>query len=76
MRNNNPPDLQTIKTIRLNYHFMLKSDGTGNFTQTDDGMGNTSYNGYIFAEDMTKWMNNACAQQPENESSCWKQYAY
>jgi hypothetical protein len=36
---------------------MLKTDGTGNFTETTDGDGRTTYNGYMYANDLTNWMN-------------------
>ncbi len=47
---NAPANVNTKKTIRLIIHFPLKSDGTGNFTETKDCHGNVSdYNGYWFA---------------------------
>jgi len=53
------PDI--IKTIRINIHFMLTSEGEGNFRENDDGDGRADYNGYLYAKDLTKWMNEACA---------------
>lgn len=53
--------INDMKTVRINYHFMLKSDGSGNFTETDDGDGRTSYNGYLYAHDLTNWMNGTCS---------------
>jgi len=50
-----------IKQVRINIHYMLKSDNTGNFRMEDDGDGRTSYDGYKFAFDLTQWMNNNCA---------------
>jgi len=47
-----------VKTIRVNFHFLLKSDGTGNFTETSDNYTNLPYNGYLFAEDIITWCNN------------------
>ncbi|MBC7488558.1 MAG: T9SS type A sorting domain-containing protein [Cytophagaceae bacterium] len=43
--------------VKVNFHFMLKSDGTGNFTEYDDGMGNTNYNGYMYAQDLVNGAN-------------------
>lgn len=40
-----------FKTIRVNIHFMLLTDGTGNFTETQNINGTTSsQNGYWFAQ--------------------------
>jgi hypothetical protein len=40
-----------FKTIRVNINFVLRADGTGNFSETKDINGNTSANnGYWFAE--------------------------
>ena len=50
-----------IKQVRINIHYMLKPDNTGNFRMEDDGDGRTSYDGYKFAFDLTQWMNNNCA---------------
>lgn len=41
-------DLSSIKYIRVNYHFILKDDGTGNFNENGDGQGNgNQYNGFV-----------------------------
>lgn len=45
------------KILRINFHFMLKADGTGNFTEQTDGDGRITYNGYMYAQDLTNWMN-------------------
>jgi hypothetical protein len=45
-----------VKVIRVNIHFMLHTNGTGNFTETDDGDGR-SYTGYDFAHDHINDMN-------------------
>lgn len=50
-------NVDTKKLVRINYHFMLRSNGTGNFTEVDDGDGENSYTGYDFAEEHTAWMN-------------------
>lgn len=44
-----------FKLVRVNVHFMLRSNGTGNFTETGDNLGN-SLTGYDFARDVI----NAC----------------
>jgi hypothetical protein len=49
------------KIIRINYHFILRANGTGNFTELNDGNGNSAYNGYMFANDLTNWMNGVCS---------------
>jgi len=41
------PDATTpIKYIRVNIHFMLTNNGTDNFNETNDGLGNSNYTGY------------------------------
>jgi len=47
-----------VKTIRVNFHYLLMDDGTGNFNETSDNYSNQPYNGYMFADDMVKWCNN------------------
>jgi hypothetical protein len=36
----------TIKFIRVNYHFLLKNDNSGNFNQYWDGISDSTMNGY------------------------------
>jgi hypothetical protein len=56
--NPNGPDI----IIRVNIHFMLKDDGTGNFSETsDDHITNTGYNGYKYAEDLIRRANAKCS---------------
>jgi hypothetical protein len=43
------------KLVRINFHFLLKSDGSGNFTETDDGLGN-SKSGYDVSYDLMERM--------------------
>ena len=50
-----------IKYIRVAYHFIQRNTGTGNFTATDDGLGNTNYNGYQRADDIIKFANEKLA---------------
>lgn len=53
-------DTSLIKYVRINYHFMLRGDGTGNFTEYTDNDG-TFYNGYKRAEDVIKKSNEELA---------------
>ncbi|MDR2085508.1 MAG: hypothetical protein LBP67_10995 [Bacteroidales bacterium] len=46
-----------VKVIRVNFHYFLKDDGTGNFNETSDNYSNRPYNGYMYADDMVKWCN-------------------
>lgn len=60
---NQSTDISNYKTIRVNIHFMLKTNGTGNFTETRDIHNvQNSYNGYWFAnkviEQCNYWLNN------------------
>jgi hypothetical protein len=48
--------INDVKYVRVNIHFMLKSNGTGNFTETSDGDGR-SYTGYQYAMDHVRAMN-------------------
>jgi hypothetical protein len=52
-----PNSKTEIKTIRVNIQFMLKSNGSLNFTETNDGNGNNNYTGYNFAEDLIYYAN-------------------
>jgi len=47
-----------VKTMRVNLYFLLRTDGTGNFTETSDNYTNRPYNGYLYAEDIIKKCNN------------------
>ena len=53
-----------VKTIRVNFHFLLRSDGTGNFTETSDNYSTRPYNGYFYADDMIRWCNQHWNQNP------------
>ncbi len=62
-----------LKTIRVNIHFILKSDGTGNFTETTDLYGTqNAYTGYWFADKVIEqcnyWLNNN--QEMTQQLSC------
>lgn len=63
------PSCAIPRIIRLNVHFILKDDHTGNFREADDGNGNSSYNGYLYAQDLinatnSKLANNAAMTLP------------
>ena len=45
-----------LEIVRVNMHFMLKSNGTGNFNALNDGQGNP-LSGYQFANDLVNAMN-------------------
>ncbi|MFN5417167.1 MAG: hypothetical protein ACK5B9_08935 [Flavobacteriia bacterium] len=50
-----------LKIVRLNVHFMLKTDGTGNFNEVTDGDGR-NYSGYDYARKLIYYMNSQAAQ--------------
>jgi hypothetical protein len=71
-----------FKVVRINYHFVLRNNGTGNFTETGDNRGN-ALNGYQFAKDITNAMNQSLSYNipmnipPNNSVSVnTKNYAY
>ena len=52
------PDVHTpIKYIKLNFHFMMKSDSTLNFRPFDDGLGNCSFTAYDYSNEIIHLMN-------------------
>ncbi len=53
-----------LKIVRVNFHFMQLSDGTGNFTEYTDGDGRY-YTGYQYARDHVAIMNNICGQNQQ-----------
>jgi Secretion system C-terminal sorting domain/Pregnancy-associated plasma protein-A len=54
------------KFIAVNIHFMLRDNGTGNFTEINDGDGDGTYNGYNRAEALIKGCNDELAGNPTN----------
>lgn len=61
------------KSVDVNIHFVLRGNGTGNFTETTDPNGSTSDNGYIFAQDIvdgtnSEWNDNQAAWLPKPNS--------
>ena len=66
-----PSNLRTAgtcekKVIRINIHYMLKTDGTGNFNETGDGLGGT-LNGYQHAVNIVNYANGT--QRSNNQLS-------
>jgi hypothetical protein len=51
--------MSQLKIVRVNFHFMLKSDGTGNFNEVTDGDGRLK-NGYLMAQEFINWINGFC----------------
>ncbi len=49
----------SFKTVRVNIHFILRSDGTGNFGETSNILENvSSENSYWFADQVINYANN------------------
>ncbi len=61
-------DTSLVKYIRVNFHIVLRDDGTGNFTETTDPFGDPSYNGYQRAEDIINKANEELA----NNAGMWR----
>ncbi len=61
-----PSNSTQLKYIRVNIHFILKDNGTGNFSETSDGINvANNYNGYMFAEDIIKACNELLSNNVE-----------
>lgn len=52
-----PDEYTSTKYIKLNFHFMLKSDSTLNFRPFDDGLGNGSFTAYDYSDEIIRIMN-------------------
>lgn len=52
-----PDEYTPIKYIKLNFHFMMKSDSTLNFRPFDDGLGNCSFTAYDYSNEIIRLMN-------------------
>lgn len=53
-----PNSSTPMKYIRINFHFMLKTGHTSNFTETSDGVSsNSTYTGYYFAKTIVNTAN-------------------
>jgi hypothetical protein len=57
-------DQNNIKYVRVNIHYVLRSDGTGNFTETSDGWGNNNFTGFDYAQGMIDSGNAELAVNP------------
>jgi hypothetical protein len=57
----------SIRYVKINIHYMLKTDGTGNFTETTDGVvsANSPYNGYTYAALLVNTANQRLASNPK-----------
>ena len=61
-------DANSVKYIRVNVHFVNRSDGTGNFNPNNDGNGNSNMNGYKRAETIINFANTKLA----NNMQMWR----
>lgn len=52
-----PDEYTTTKYIKVNFHFMLKSDSTLCFRPYDDGLGNTSFTAYDYSNTIVNNVN-------------------
>ena len=52
-----PDEYTSTKYVKINFHFMLKIDNTLNFRPYDDGLGNTSFTGYDYANAVVNKVN-------------------
>jgi hypothetical protein len=52
-RSGNP----SIHYVRVNVHYMLRTDGSGNFTEEDDNDGDSEYSGYVHATELIEACN-------------------
>lgn len=55
------PEHTSLKYLKLNFHFMLKEDSTGNFRPYDDGLGDSSYNALVFSRKLIERANHKLA---------------
>ncbi len=54
------PNSSELKILRINVHYFLRNNGTGNFTETGDNNGGT-LTGYDFSRDVLEWINGHAA---------------
>ena len=52
-----PDEFTTIKYVKVNFHFMMKSDSTLNFRPFDDGLGNCSFTAYDYSNQIVSYVN-------------------
>lgn len=57
-------DPDSTKYVNVNVHFILRSDGTGNYDETSDGLGGT-VSGYQAAYDLIRTANELFANNPQ-----------
>jgi len=67
-------DTSCGKLVSVNIHFVLRDDGTGNYTETTDPGGGTSENGYTKAQDIVdrinqEWMDNQELWRPTGNTT-------
>lgn len=69
-----PDDFTSMKYVKMNFHFMMKSDSTLNFTPFDDGNGNCEFTAYDYSEILINYANSMLSQNgsmnlPPNNST-------
>lgn len=69
-----PDDFTSMKYVKVNFHFMMKSDSTLNFTPYDDGNGNCEFTAYDYSEILMLYANTMLSQNgsmnlPPNNST-------
>ncbi len=52
-----PDEYTSTKYVKVNFHFMMKSDSTLNFRPCDDGLGNTSFTAYDYINEIVRYAN-------------------
>lgn len=60
-----PDEYTTMKYVKVNFHFMMKSDSTLNFRQYDDGNGNGSFTAYDYSELLIAYANSMLSQNDQ-----------
>ncbi|WP_373734558.1 hypothetical protein [Bacteroides heparinolyticus] len=69
-----PDDFTSMKYVKVNFHFMMKSDSTLNFTPYDNGNGNCEFTAYDYSEILINYANSMLSQNdsmnlPPNNST-------
>ena len=59
------------KVVRVNIHYIANDNGTGNFKESHDGLGNNNYNGYLFADDIVHRANELWASHDNGTVQPW-----
>ncbi len=60
-----PDEYTSTKNVKVNFHFMMKSDSLYNFTPFDDGNGNCSFTAYDYSDIL---INNANSMLAQNQA--------